>query len=95
MALSSVHRHASAESEATVCVDCSHHTPHAGHLSSAATWAHDCVLCQFLGLPFVGGSALVFAATVCFRTVSVRRESVPLQLRAVNLNATRGPPAVL
>ena len=45
--LSSVHVHETGETIETECADCVHHNCH-GHLTAMATWAHDCVLCQFL-----------------------------------------------
>ncbi|MBR2203099.1 MAG: hypothetical protein IJ914_02710 [Prevotella sp.] len=35
------------------CSDCAHHVSHSGHLTAVASCDYDCVLCQFLSLPFV------------------------------------------
>jgi len=50
---SSLHRHPAVESHDPACAECVHHLPHAGHISSYAGPVADCVLCHFLGLPFV------------------------------------------
>ena len=51
-----VHKNSTAAAEKE-CVDCVHHSCH-GHLTQMATWAHDCVLCQFLSLTFVATAAV-------------------------------------
>ena len=35
------------------CEQCVHHQPHAGHLGQYDGGLSDCVLCHFLGLPFI------------------------------------------
>lgn len=51
--LSSVHKHPVPENESEECYECVHHLPHAGHLSAGHSGIHECVLCHFLGLPFL------------------------------------------
>jgi len=57
LVLSSLHIHESTENTEISCADCVHHICH-GHLTAAATWAHDCVLCQFLTLTMLTASAV-------------------------------------
>ena len=58
---SSLHIHEIPQTTDTECSDCVHHNCH-GHLSVMATWAHDCVLCQFLTLPML--TAVMMAVMV-------------------------------
>ena len=56
LVFSSLHIHETTETADTECTDCVHHNCH-GHLTATATWAHDCVLCQFLTLTMVAATA--------------------------------------
>ena len=58
---SSLHIHEIPQTTDTECSDCVHHNCH-GHLTAMATWAHDCVLCQFLTLSML--AAVLMAVTV-------------------------------
>ena len=60
LVLSSVHIHEIGEAIEMECTDCVHHSCH-GHIATA-TWAHDCVLCQFLTLTML--TAAVVAVMV-------------------------------
>ncbi|MBR1573994.1 MAG: hypothetical protein IJ652_03990 [Bacteroidales bacterium] len=52
--LSSVlHRHPEADRHIEECTACVHHLPHPGHLSALEGGISDCVLCHFLGLPYI------------------------------------------
>ena len=64
--LSSIHIHETGDTTTTECNDCVHHSCH-GHLSSVASWDHDCVLCQFLTMSFVTTSIL---AVVYYKKVN-------------------------
>ena len=87
---SSVHRHHADAHEGTVeCVDCHHQS---GHLASGAQGLDECLLCQFLGLPFV--VALLAAALPLDRRVEafygfLRQRVSPVGLRH---NRSRAPP---
>lgn len=62
---SSLHRHPTRAVDHTECAKCVHHLPHAGHLSSYAGPAADCVLCHFQGLPYLMALvATFFIATI-------------------------------
>ena len=89
--LSFFHRHPGYLEEEIHCVQCADHIPH-GHLS-ADNHISDCLVCHFLGLPFLAGrsqSLRSFVREVCLffegyaGTVFLRQESVL---------PTRGPPA--
>ena len=60
--LSSFHVHPEAHLEGDECQECVHHVPHAGHFTSGTTCGFDCVLCQFLTLPFLLAPVVVFKA---------------------------------
>lgn len=71
MLYSVLHRHhEAAEHSNVVCIDCVHHTPHAGHLSIKDKDVLHCVLCQILSLSytlpsFVNISFYKFYVSVC------------------------------
>ena len=49
-----MHRHeASGQRLEPECSQCVNHQPHSGHLLSFSGGLSDCVLCHFLGLPYV------------------------------------------
>jgi len=60
--LSSFHVHPEAHVEGDDCEECVHHLPHAGHISNLTVCSFDCVLCQFLTLPFLVAPLVVFTA---------------------------------
>ena len=59
LVLSSLHVHPLAHLDGDYCEECVHHVPHAGHFSSLSVCSFDCVLCQFLTLPFLCAAAVV------------------------------------
>ncbi len=91
---SSVHKHPQQESEAVVCAKCVHHLPHAGHLSSFDGGLSDCVLCHFLGLPFVITLALVIlpAASLIRTLYTVLRR--PFVSALMRYSLSRAPPVL-
>lgn len=70
--LSSLHVHPQAHQEGHHCEECVHHQPHAGHISSMSVCSFDCVMCQFLTLPFLIAAVAVFAAPRFCSTFSFR-----------------------
>lgn len=63
--VSSLHVHPVAHSATDECEECVHHLPHAGHIGSVAIGCFsDCVLCQFLSLPFLTASAVVLSVVL-------------------------------
>jgi hypothetical protein len=91
--LSSVHIHETGETIETECADCVHHSCH-GHLTAAATWAHDCVLCQFLTLPML--AAILLAVTLYVHVCKKFRAQPLCGFRTICCGTiiTRGPPSV-
>ena len=93
LVLSSLHIHEISQTTDTECTDCVHHNCH-GHLTATATWAHDCVLCQFLTLSML--TATVVAVTV-YKHVCKQRYAQPLcgyHAACCGIIVTRGPPSV-
>jgi hypothetical protein len=94
LVLSSVHIHETGETITTECVDCVHHSCH-GHMTAGVTWAHDCVLCQFLTLTMLA----VAASIVLFLWSRGERVFAPIDCRVAMLArgvvTLRGPPFCL
>ena len=94
LVLSSIHIHETGETITTECADCVHHSCH-GHMAAAATWAHDCVLCQFLMLTML----VAAAAGVVFLLSRGTRVFAPIDCRVAMLArgvvCLRGPPVSL
>ena len=92
--LSSVHTHQSSVSSAdTECTDCVHHSCH-GHLSQTATWAHDCVLCQFLTLTMLTAAVVAVAAFIHVSPISHAQPLCGFQAASCGIIVTRGPPTL-
>ncbi len=91
---SSVHKHPQRESDTVVCEKCVHHLPHSGHLSAYDGGLSDCVLCHFLGLPFVITLAMaILPAARLLRTLysNLRGPFVSAHLR---FSPSRAPPVL-
>ncbi|MCR4958885.1 MAG: hypothetical protein K6B13_09855 [Prevotella sp.] len=70
-----------------------HHNCH-GHLTTMASWAHDCVLCQFLTLTLLPAAVLAVRIDI---NVCKKFHPQPLcgyQAACWGCNITRGPPSV-
>ena len=90
---SSLHIHEIPQTTDTECSDCVHHNCH-GHLTAMATWAHDCVLCQFLTLSML---AAVMMAVAVYIHVCKKYHAQPLcgpHAVCCGTIVTRGPPPV-
>jgi len=90
--LSSFHHHPSPYSEDTKCVQCTDHVPH-GHLSTDQHLS-DCLICHFLGLPYLLGSAQILQEYSRPRAVCFRQAAPDAGSRHVSAFLTRGPPAI-
>ncbi|MBR0259398.1 MAG: hypothetical protein IJQ49_03905 [Prevotella sp.] len=88
---SSLHIHETPQTTDTECTDCVHHSCH-GHVTTMATWAHDCVLCQFLTLPIL---IAVMTAVTLYAHVCKKQHALPLcscHAGGSGTIVTRGPP---
>jgi hypothetical protein len=94
LVLSSIHIHETGETITTECADCVHHSCH-GHIAATATWAHDCVLCQFLTLTMLTASA-VGVVFILNRGVQLYAQNrCRLASVACGVVSLRGPPVCL
>jgi len=57
LVISSLHIHQEVAVVTSECADCVQHSCH-GHLTQMASWADNCMLCQFLTLTFVATVAV-------------------------------------
>ena len=94
MALSIIHSHDSSAHSFTVCSDCAHHVAHAGHIDMNGSHTHDCVLCQFTSIAFIGGSLLAVTAIFCFAQRPMQSSSSIPARRIEGLSLLRAPPTV-
>ena len=93
--LSSLHVHPQAHDEEDYCEECVHHLPHAGHISSQTFCAFDCVLCQFLTLPFLIAAAVVFTAKNPIHIAPHRVENQCVVERERGFVFLRAPPSLI
>ena len=88
-----MHRHESAaQRQEPECEQCVNHMPHAGHLTAFSGGLSDCVLCHFLGLPYVytRPAALVLPAFV-YKSIDTLEQSITVSAFS-GLNLSRAPP---
>lgn len=91
--LSSLHIHQESELSADSCTECVHHHCH-GHLSQLAETMHHCVLCQFLTLTFVAGTASAFVSLCPACRIHYARPVSAHCTESRGIIVTRGPPAI-
>lgn len=87
-----IHKESIAQTE-TECTDCVHHSCH-GHLIQTTTWAHECVLCQFLTLTMLTATVM---AVMVYIHVCKKYHAQPLcgyHAVSCGIIVTRGPPSV-
>ncbi|MBR5257224.1 MAG: hypothetical protein IKV62_10685 [Bacteroidales bacterium] len=61
---STFHRHPE-HTQGPECEQCVHHLPHAGHIGTYEGALSDCVLCQFLGIPYILTLAAALLLPMC------------------------------
>lgn len=87
---SSLHRHP--HEEAFSCVDCHHES---GHLLPGTGGIDDCVLCHFLGLPYIAAlAATVLPLVVRLKTDFCRQEQ-DIPAGSLRHNRSRAPPVLV
>ncbi len=91
LALSSVHVHRHAEASATQCADCLAHSC-SGHLVVLDDPLGQCVLCQFLSLPYVAAAtiAVIIYPDQHYKLSIV--SSAAVLLRTCGVPSLRAPP---
>jgi len=90
---SSLHVHPASHTGGDHCEECVHHLPHAGHISSQTFCSFDCVLCQFLTMPFLVAAAVVFVPRVLFYVAPYGSETQRVVSRTRGFVCLRAPPA--
>ena len=91
--LSSLHDHEYVD-VSSGCPDCINHTAHQGHISLDTIHLHDCLLCQFTSIPFVGAATVVLAAISLSVFNTVVEPSAKLQFAAYHPHSPRAPPVL-
>lgn len=91
MVLVSLHHH-SYQEVATTCVQCENHLPHAGHFSVQPVSHGDCVVCQFITLPYLLPSAFVFCSFITLTTADVNWAPRYVPTVSVGHHLSRAPP---
>ncbi|MBO4215954.1 MAG: hypothetical protein J5888_06470 [Bacteroidaceae bacterium] len=94
LVLSSIHVHPETHLEEGSCQECVHHLPHAGHFGSQTFCAFDCVLCQFLTLPFLVAPMVVFVAKDFTHIAPLCPEKQSVVSRERSFVFLRAPPRV-
>jgi len=92
MMLTALHHHQPSASAAD-CVECTHHVQHHSHLTAGAGHMHDCVLCQFLSLPYLPATAIavvLFAVVTC---IAPQHRFCFIAGNGGNAQSSRAPPA--
>ena len=92
MMLSAVHVHETPSS--LECEQCAHHVSHAGHLSAASSHDYNCVLCQFLTLPFVPAVVVGTLVVFNFHQISRQWRVCYAPCGVIISHSQRGPPAL-
>ena len=90
---STFHRHPE-HSQGPDCEQCVHHLPHAGHIGAYEGALSDCVICQFLGIPYVLtlSAALLLPTCLFSGLLSPLRENFISSYRQHTLS--RAPPVL-
>lgn len=93
MMLSALHHHQAAASAAD-CVECDHHVQHHSHLTAGGETMHDCVLCQFLSLPYIPATAIAVALFAVVNTIAPQRDLFLIVSDGGNAKSSRAPPVL-
>ena len=89
-----LHRHPAVVVETVVCDACAQHLPHSGHIGDDNTALSQCVLCHFLGLPFLVVLTLaILPSARLIRTLFTALRS-PFVAEHLRLAPSRAPPVV-
>ena len=87
-----LHTHQETIEISAECTECVHHLPHAGHVSASDGGFSDCLLCHFLGLPFIITLAAVILPAAHRFDFLYSFLSRPFVAAVVRLGQTRAPP---
>lgn len=86
------HRHQPLVVSEPECARCVHHEPHTGHLLAFNGGLSDCVLCHFLGLPYVYTKLAAFLLPAfVYKSIDTRRQNYAVSTFFCQLKS-RAPP---
>lgn len=88
----SLHVHTGQQAGNMPCVECLHHVHHAPHITSQSHGMAECLLCQFLALPFLAVSTAVVAVFLTARHVAPPAVESSMLLRPRLVPSGRAPP---
>ena len=92
LVLSSLHVHPVSLEATHRCEECVHHKHHSDHIGTMTTCSFDCVLCQFLTLPFLAATAVIFTANIHQHRSPLIVEDQRVVKQARGLVSLRAPP---
>jgi hypothetical protein len=92
MMLAAFHVHQGSGVAESECVECLHHIHHAGHLTTAAANIHNCVLCQFISLPFISATTVSVLLITSLLAVVKFYDKQSLICCTIDSKSTRAPP---
>ena len=92
MMLTALHSHQPAASVVD-CVECDHHVQHHSHLTADAGHMHDCVLCQFLSLPYIPATAIAVVLFAVVTHIAPQHRFCFIVSNGGNAQSSRAPPA--
>ncbi|MBO7635095.1 MAG: hypothetical protein J6S89_00785 [Paludibacteraceae bacterium] len=90
MVLSLLHIHE--ESHLLSCDECAHNITHPGHFTEASHQSFDCILCQFLSLPYMMAGVVMVALISTFNTVFRLWQPGFVPTTVILSHPLRGPP---
>lgn len=88
----SLHHHQSAASLSIDCSECEHNVHHSGHFTTGVGNLHQCVLCQFLSMPFVPAVILAVFLSACLIGVALTGRHFFVCYDVGNTQSCRAPP---
>jgi len=93
ISISSLHVHPYSAPTDTECSECLHHVCH-GHLTQSGLLDSDCVICQFLTVPFLLPTAFILSACLCFHKIKHNSNNEIVIVVFCEIKRLRAPPAI-
>ena len=91
----SLHCHHDDAMAEDACVECVHHVPHDGHLSSQSLSVDECLLCQLGVIPYLLPSLTIVNVLQIMRKTVFATATVSILKRETSCISLRAPPAFL
>lgn len=80
--------------DVSICHDCVTHVHHNGHLTNASLSLDNCLICQFLSLPFAVATSLLLIASFYTETTLFIRFAERLHNTVAQYVYLRAPPII-